>query len=539
MQGRERVTLQKTTSVPECELAPFHHLQGVSHKEHHEYLRKFPKPEVRDLVKEREWRLRNGHVSPSRTLTVVEDVTRVEAVFAERRALAGAAPAGAGPALPFSAEIPRGAPSSFYVAGGNWSVGKGYLAEIVYTVSAAVVGSKTARNESAGESARDGGEDEEPPDPHPAADAPPLAPGEAVIGSAKRHFLVTQGEDVSLRHGVVAPVIASVSPDTSHASSSSSPRMTASRRFLAGGEFRATASLDRAAVAPGADVAVVKAEVNNTGSVACAGVTVSATCSLSVRAGVETLARNFELGPTFHRGFAAGHFGERFHAFPTPPGWPATTAGALVRCGYGVRVLFELPAPNRNLTLDLPLTVTPTASMYSAARPAGAPFVPGPETAAPSAASVSLPPARLFRAPWADDAAFPACFGCRAPFTLFNRRHHCRHCGFVFCKKCAGERAPLVRLGFGPAPQRVCRGCAAAVARGGGVFAPAEESAAYAAAAAAVAARNAAVYGHDRATTIASGAYGTGGVFGSPPASAPEPRRQGELRAVSKPEPTI
>lgn len=78
MQGRERVTLQKTVSVPECELAPFHHLQGASHKEHHEYLREFPKPEVRDLVKERDWRLRNGHTSPSRTLTVVEDVTRVE-----------------------------------------------------------------------------------------------------------------------------------------------------------------------------------------------------------------------------------------------------------------------------------------------------------------------------------------------------------------------------------------------------------------------------------------------------------------------------
>ena len=82
MQGRERVTLQKTVSVPECELAPFHHLQGASHKEHHEYLREFPKPEVRDLVKERDWRLRNGHTSPSRTLTVVEDVTRVESVFA-------------------------------------------------------------------------------------------------------------------------------------------------------------------------------------------------------------------------------------------------------------------------------------------------------------------------------------------------------------------------------------------------------------------------------------------------------------------------
>ena len=87
--------------------------------------------------------------------------------------------------------------------------------------------------------------------------------------------------------------------------------MSASRRFLAGGEPRHRVARDRAAVAPGADVAVVKTEVNNTGSVACAGVTVSATCSLSVRAGVEFFTKNFELTPTFHRGFAALHFGEK------------------------------------------------------------------------------------------------------------------------------------------------------------------------------------------------------------------------------------
>ena len=49
VQGRERVTLQKTHTLPESELAPFHHVQGVSHKEHHEYLVKYPKPAVRDL----------------------------------------------------------------------------------------------------------------------------------------------------------------------------------------------------------------------------------------------------------------------------------------------------------------------------------------------------------------------------------------------------------------------------------------------------------------------------------------------------------
>jgi hypothetical protein len=36
-------------------------------------------------------------------------------------------------AYAFEAAVPRTAPSAFYVAGGNWSQGKGYLAEIVYT----------------------------------------------------------------------------------------------------------------------------------------------------------------------------------------------------------------------------------------------------------------------------------------------------------------------------------------------------------------------------------------------------------------------
>ena len=85
IQGRERVTLQRTRVIPEQELAPFHHLQGRSHKEHHARLRLEPKPEVRNLVAEREWRVRNGHVSQGKTVTIVEDETQIETVFLERR----------------------------------------------------------------------------------------------------------------------------------------------------------------------------------------------------------------------------------------------------------------------------------------------------------------------------------------------------------------------------------------------------------------------------------------------------------------------
>ena len=151
VRGRERVTLQKTHTIPESELAPFHHLQGKSHKEHHAHLKENPKPEVRDLVKERDWRLRNGHTHPGKSVTLVEDVAQVETIFSERLVLLqladdgelppgvvrGSAPDGA---LRFSARVPTDAPSSFYVAGGNWNVGTGYLAEIVYVVSATVVG---------------------------------------------------------------------------------------------------------------------------------------------------------------------------------------------------------------------------------------------------------------------------------------------------------------------------------------------------------------------------------------------------------------
>ena len=124
--GRERVTLQKTHTIPESELAPFHHLQGKSHKEHHAHLKENPKPEVRDLVKERDWRLRNGHTHPGKSVTLVEDVAQVETIFSERLVLLqladdgelppgvvrGSAPDGA---LRFSARVPTDAPSSFSV----------------------------------------------------------------------------------------------------------------------------------------------------------------------------------------------------------------------------------------------------------------------------------------------------------------------------------------------------------------------------------------------------------------------------------------
>jgi len=59
---------------------------------------------------------------------------------------------------------------------------------------------------------------------------------------------------------------------------------------------------------------------------------------------------------------------------------------------------------------------------------------------------------------WQLDADILACFACDKPFSLFNRRHHCRHCGQIFCNECSTFRAPIERKAM-PSEQRVCGEC--------------------------------------------------------------------------------
>ncbi|XP_051147662.1 1-phosphatidylinositol-3-phosphate 5-kinase FAB1B-like [Andrographis paniculata] len=43
---------------------------------------------------------------------------------------------------------------------------------------------------------------------------------------------------------------------------------------------------------------------------------------------------------------------------------------------------------------------------------------------------------------WMPDQSCMVCYECDAHFTLFNRRHHCRHCGRIFCAKCTSNWVP-------------------------------------------------------------------------------------------------
>lgn len=44
---------------------------------------------------------------------------------------------------------------------------------------------------------------------------------------------------------------------------------------------------------------------------------------------------------------------------------------------------------------------------------------------------------------WMPDQSCRVCYECESQFTVFNRRHHCRLCGRVFCAKCTAHSIPV------------------------------------------------------------------------------------------------
>ncbi|KAI7885181.1 FYVE-domain-containing protein [Lichtheimia hyalospora FSU 10163] len=60
---------------------------------------------------------------------------------------------------------------------------------------------------------------------------------------------------------------------------------------------------------------------------------------------------------------------------------------------------------------------------------------------------------------WVNDTDVSHCTQCNTCFGPLRRRHHCRHCGHIFCHECSSRSVPLPQLGYGTKPVRVCKGC--------------------------------------------------------------------------------
>lgn len=57
---------------------------------------------------------------------------------------------------------------------------------------------------------------------------------------------------------------------------------------------------------------------------------------------------------------------------------------------------------------------------------------------------------------WLDDSEAINCHACDKPFTLTNRKHHCRQCGQIFCAPCSSFTAKIASF---KNPVRVCNVC--------------------------------------------------------------------------------
>ncbi|KAF7817658.1 protein FREE1-like [Senna tora] len=73
-----------------------------------------------------------------------------------------------------------------------------------------------------------------------------------------------------------------------------------------------------------------------------------------------------------------------------------------------------------------------------------------------------IKPANEEKDHWVPDEAVSKCTACGTDFGAFNRRHHCRNCGDIFCDKCTHGRIALT-ADENAQPVRVCDRCMAEV----------------------------------------------------------------------------
>eukprot|EP01012_Entosiphon_sulcatum_P052594 TRINITY_DN7228_c0_g1_i1.p1 TRINITY_DN7228_c0_g1~~TRINITY_DN7228_c0_g1_i1.p1 ORF type:complete len:405 (+),score=46.00 TRINITY_DN7228_c0_g1_i1:178-1215(+) len=59
---------------------------------------------------------------------------------------------------------------------------------------------------------------------------------------------------------------------------------------------------------------------------------------------------------------------------------------------------------------------------------------------------------------WIPDSQVDQCFECKNAFTFFNRKHHCRACGNIFCQTCSQRSIEIPNMDH-RTPVRVCGNC--------------------------------------------------------------------------------
>eukprot|EP00123_Amoebidium_parasiticum_P007100 comp17876_c0_seq1/m.18091 comp17876_c0_seq1/g.18091 ORF comp17876_c0_seq1/g.18091 comp17876_c0_seq1/m.18091 type:complete len:484 (-) comp17876_c0_seq1:597-2048(-) len=141
-------------------------------------------------------------------------------------------------------------------------------------------------------------------------------------------------------------------------------------------------------------------------------------------------------------GFEPCFLGERFLEVPVPQVNGAyTTKAVMISVEYTIQLVFQPLSSKVSFSLSLPICIVPQHVRQRV---------------------TELNPLEIRqRPPWQPDQDAPKCSKCqRRFFSLFAvpRRHHCRHCGKVFCVWCCKRWTNVFNLAYHH-PVRVCDDC--------------------------------------------------------------------------------
>lgn len=226
-----------------------------------------------------------------------------------------------------------------------------------------------------------------------------------------------------------------------------------SKSFLtASGNLHIRTWLDKNAYFPGETV-MAKLKANNTSVKPTRKIVIRVVHCLELRAhGHVKRVSHVEYEKQFP-GFEPCYYGVKWMPFTIPVGLvkPSSLMGHHVHSSYLFHIECDIPQAT-DLAVSLPIRILAPQFLYSATPP--------------QPANAILPPTVLIRPPWQPDNQASACNACHANFSLFNRRHHCRHCAKVFCGKCVDKKMPIPKLKYKEAV-RVCSSCVPTVQAGG------------------------------------------------------------------------
>jgi hypothetical protein len=226
-----------------------------------------------------------------------------------------------------------------------------------------------------------------------------------------------------------------------------------SKSFLtSSGQLHIRTWLDKNAYIPGETV-LAKLKANNTSVKPTRRIKIKVHHTLELRAHGHTKRHSRVEYEQDFPGFEPCFYGINWMPFYIPVGLirPSSLLGNHVHSSYLFEIECDIPGAT-DLSVKLPVRILAPQFLWSSSpqQPSNSP----------------LPPTVLIRPPWQPDDQATSCNLCFANFSVFRRRHHCRHCAKVFCAKCVDNKHAIPKLKYKD-PVRVCNACVTTVQSGG------------------------------------------------------------------------